>query len=91
MFGGSGCFWYGNALKITAYFEAIRKRPDRAKIRNDWIERAMRSPVREEVQTDGRIRRWVQVPEMEDRYLRVILLPDGETVHNAFFDRRFKP
>ena len=24
---------------------------------------------------------------MESRYLRVILLPDGETVHNAFFDR----
>ena len=28
---------------------------------------------------------------MEGRYLRVILLPDGETVHNAFFDRRFRP
>jgi hypothetical protein len=77
-------------VKITAYFEAIRRRPDRAVIRNEWIERAIRSPAREEVQTDGRIR-WVQVPEMEDRYLRVILLPDGETVHNAFFDRGFKP
>jgi hypothetical protein len=43
------------------------------------------------VQADGRIRRWVQVPEMENRYLRVVLLPDGETVHNAFFDRRFVP
>jgi hypothetical protein len=32
---------------------------------------------------DGRNRRWCQVPEMEDRYLRVILLADGETVHNA--------
>jgi hypothetical protein len=28
---------------------------------------------------------------MEARYLRVILLPDRETVHNAFFDRRFRP
>jgi len=26
---------------------------------------------------------------MENRYLRVILLEDGETVHNAFFDRGF--
>jgi len=25
---------------------------------------------------------------MENRFLRVIVLPDGETVHNAFFDRR---
>jgi hypothetical protein len=24
-------------------------------------------------------------------YLRVILLSDGETVHNAFFDRSFQP
>jgi hypothetical protein len=47
--------------------------------------------LREEVQADGRIRRWVKIEEMEGRYLRVILLPDGETVHNAFFDRRFEP
>jgi hypothetical protein len=31
------------------------------------------------------------IPEMENRWLRVILLADGETVHNAFFDRRFVP
>jgi hypothetical protein len=46
---------------------------------------------REGVQADGRIRRWAAVAEAEDKYLRVILLPDGETVHNAFFDRRFVP
>ena len=78
-------------MKVTAYFEAIRKRPDRALIRDEWIERAVRAPIREHLQTDGRIRRWVQVPEMEGRYLRVILLADGETVHNAFFDRGFEP
>ena len=43
------------------------------------------------VQQDGRIRRWAAITEMDGRYLRVILLPDGETVHNAFFDRSFKP
>jgi hypothetical protein len=78
-------------VKVTAYFEAIRKRADRAVIREEWIERAIRQPIREYVQADGRIRRWTQVAEMESRYLRVILLPDGETVHNAFFDRGFKP
>jgi hypothetical protein len=31
------------------------------------------------------------VPEMGKRYLRVVLPPDGETVHNAFFDRGFEP
>ena len=77
-------------MKVTAYFEAIRTRPDRAVIQDDWIERAIRNPLRQRVQADGRFRRWVQVPEMEGRYLRVILLSDGETVHNAFFDRGFK-
>lgn len=66
-------------------------RPDRVDIKVEWIERAMESPVREVVQQDGRIRRWVIVPEAEGKYLRVVLLPDGETVHNAFFDRGFKP
>jgi len=78
-------------VKYTHYFEAIRSRPDRTIIQEAWIERAIRSPIREAVQADGRIRRWAQVPEMGNRYLRVVLLPDGETVHNAFFDRGFVP
>ena len=78
-------------MKITAYFEAIRSRPDRGIIRIEWILRAKNSPIREQIQKDGRIRRWCHVPEMEYRYLRVILLPDHETIHNAFFDRNFKP
>ena len=76
-------------MKATLYFEAIRNRPDRGVIREEWIEQAIRAPLRETLQADGRIRRWVQVPEMGNRYLRVVLLADGETVHNAFFDRRF--
>ena len=68
-----------------------RAHPDRAIIEDSWIERAIREPVRESIQADGRIRRWVLVPEMEHRYLRVVLLEDGRTVHNAFFDRGFKP
>jgi len=32
-----------------------------------------------------------EVPEAEGRILRVVLLEDGETVRNAFFDRGFKP
>lgn len=83
--------WYFGNVKVTRYFEALRSRPDRAVIRDEWIERAIRTPVKEMVQADGRIRRWAQVAEMDNRYLRVVLLPDGETVHNAFFDRRFEP
>jgi hypothetical protein len=78
-------------VKFTEYFEAVRVRPDRAMIRLEWIERAIQHPVREMIQADGRICRWARVEEMGGRYLRVILLADGETVHNAFFDRSFEP
>jgi hypothetical protein len=78
-------------VKVTHYFAAIRVRADRTIIRDEWIEKAIQAPIRESIQADGRIRRWVQVPEMENRFLRVVILPDGETVHNAFFDRRFVP
>ncbi len=78
-------------MRFTRYFEAMRQRPDRAAIRLAWIERVISNPVREQIQQDGRIRRWAPIPEMDGRYLRVILLADGETVHNAFFDRSFQP
>ena len=64
-------------------------RPDRAIIRTEWIQRVVDFPVSEQVQKDGRIRRWARIPEMDNRFLRVILLADGETVHNAFFDRGY--
>lgn len=69
----------------------MRERSDRAAIRLEWIEHVIAHPIREQIQRDGRIRRWAPIPEMDGRYLRVILLPDGETVHNAFFDRSFHP
>jgi len=46
--------------------------------------------VKEIIQADGRIRRWAAIAEMDGKFLRVILLPDGETIHNAFFDRSFE-
>lgn len=78
-------------MKTTQYFQAMRLRPDRAMITDEWIQRAVEHPVREVIQADGRIRRWAQIPEMENRFLRVVLLADGETIHNAFLDRNFVP
>ncbi len=60
-------------------------------IRLEWIEHVIEHPVREVIQADGRIRRWAPIQEIGGRYLRVVLLADGETVHNAFFDRSFSP
>jgi hypothetical protein len=78
-------------VKFARYFQAIRSRPDRAIIRVEWIEQVIENPAREVIQADGRIRRWAPAEEMDGRYLRVVLLPDGEAVHNAFFDRSFEP
>ena len=78
-------------MKCTEYFRALHQRPDRAIIRDEWIQRVIDQPAKELIQQDGRIRRWAAIAEMDGRYLRVVLLPDGETIHNAFFDRRFKP
>jgi len=78
-------------MKTTRYFDHVRQRPDRAMIRDEWIEAVWREPVYETVQADGRIRRWARIAAMGNRYPRVVLLADGETVHNAFFDRRFRP
>ena len=77
-------------MKTTSYFRYTRQRPNRSRILDEWIVEAIENPVSEEVQSDGRIRRWAYV-DAEEKYLRVILLEDGETVHNAFFDRGFKP
>jgi len=79
----------GHRMKYTQYFLSTRERTDRAVIDLQWIERVIKNPIREEIQSDGRIRRWAYITEVE-KYLRVVLLEDGETVHNAFFDRSYK-
>ncbi len=75
-------------MKITEYFKHVRKKADRARIRDEWITYVIQFPEKSELQSDGRIRKWAWIAE-ENKYLRVILLEDGETVHNAFFDRSF--
>jgi hypothetical protein len=77
-------------MKYTRYFENTRTRPDRAAIKMEWIESTILSPDCECIQSDGRIRRWKKIIAADNKYLRVVLLEDGTTVHNAFFDRRFK-
>ena len=76
-------------MKTTQYFDYTRKRPDRVGIREDWIKFVIENPEKTETQSDGRIKKWAKISE-SGKYLRVILLEDGETVHNAFFDRSYK-
>ena len=76
-------------MKTTRYFEYTRNRQDRAQIKEEWIEFVIRNSEKTEIQSDGRLRKWSKISEV-NKYLRVILLEDGATVHNAFFDRSYK-
>ena len=79
-------------VKTTRYFDeqVRRKRPY---IELAWCIQVVASPLRRETQEDGRVRFWGEVTlpgEASPRYLRVVTLEDGETIHNAFFDRGFR-
>jgi hypothetical protein len=79
-------------MKTTRYFDeqVLRKRPY---LSFDMCLAVLQSPLRKVVQPDGRIRFFGRVSDAESgamRILRVVTLADGETVHNAFFDRGYK-
>jgi len=78
-----------NTPPTTFYFnnDVLLKRPY---IKLIWCEEAIANPIKREIQSDGRIRHWIFVPEL-NKYLRVVTLADGITIHNAFPDRRFQP
>ncbi len=77
--------------KWTPYFKKVRQlRPDRALIKDNWIQSVIDNPLHLEKQEDGRVRCWGHIEENNNKILRVVLLEDMKTVHNAFFDRRFK-
>lgn len=76
--------------KTTRYFDeqVLRKRPYLSLTLCEFV---LIDPVKIMEQSDGRIRHWRLVEVAgEARYLRVVTLDDGQTIHNAFFDRNFR-
>jgi hypothetical protein len=73
----------------TRYFreQVLRKRPY---LRLEWCERVLSSPDKVEVEPEGRVRYWGWIDEL-GKWLRVVTLEDGQTVHNAFPDRGYLP
>lgn len=74
-------------MKSTAYFirNMNEKRPY---LKLEWCELALREPDHKLLQSDGRMRYYKYIDEVK-KYIRVITLEDGETLHNVFFDRNF--
>jgi hypothetical protein len=76
--------------RYTAYFEkeVLRKRPY---LKRAWCEYVIEHAEKAEPQESNRVRFWARIPELGNRYLRVITLADRATIHNAFPDRGFTP
>ena len=75
----------------THYFALVAMaKPERRSIDPLDIKRALDRPLKRERQKDGRVRYWSWI-SARATYLRVVTLEDGETVHNAFYDRDFEP
>lgn len=79
-------------MKATRYFleQVLRKRPY---ITYSLCRTVLEAPLRRLRQEDGRIRFWGIVTDPRDggtRVLRVVTLDDGDTIHNAFYDRNFR-
>lgn len=76
-------------MKFSRYFD-LSVRPRRPYLKVEWIQFVLEAPERTETQADGRIRHWRHIPEL-GKYLRVVVLEDGETIHNAFPDSGYVP
>lgn len=75
-------------MKFTRYFseKVLVKRPY---LKLEWIEEILENPAKVGRQPEGRVRYWGYVEELK-KYLRVVTLEDGETIHNAFPDRDYR-
>jgi len=75
-------------MKFTKHFieDVMPKRPY---LDTDLLTDIINNPIKSEIQDDKKIKLWGYSSKFK-KYVRIILLEDGETVHTAFFDRNFK-
>ena len=75
---------------FSEHFERFRGyRPDRADITVEMCERGKAEPMKREDQDKGRTAYRGYVPE-RDRYLKVVVEPDGEEIVTAHGDLGFR-
>jgi hypothetical protein len=75
-------------ISTTDYFKnAVLKK--RTYLKPEWCINIIKNNSNKTVQDDGRIKYWGYI-ESANKFLRVVTLKDGKTLHNAFFDRNYK-
>lgn len=74
-------------IEVTDYFKnsVLIRRPY---LQEEWIKQAKNNPIEVREQIDGRMQHFMFIAEY-NKYLRVVF--EGNAVHNAFFDRKYKP
>ncbi|MBT3602549.1 MAG: hypothetical protein HOE48_25500 [Candidatus Latescibacteria bacterium] len=77
-------------IKTTQYFETFVtiNHPEADRYRHK-LHIALTEYIAIEKQPEGRTARWIYIGEA-DKYMRVVIMADGETIHNAFWDRDFR-
>lgn len=74
-------------MKTTEHFErALQQRPQ---IKREWCERIAKHSGFSQRMPNGRVRYWGWIEEL-GHYVRVVVLEDGETLHTAMIDSKFK-
>lgn len=75
-------------MKYSNHF-IIDVLPKRPYLTESLLSDILEQKLRIELQDNGRMKIWCYSSEYE-KYVRVVLMEDGETIHTAFFDRNIK-
>ncbi len=75
-------------MKLSKHFVEYSLK-EREYLSVELCERIINNCIKSEVQNDGRIRYWGFDPAL-NKFIRVVVESDGETLLTAHFDRNFK-
>ena len=75
-------------MKYSNHFlkDVRHKRPY---LNDEIIENILQNPLKIEIQDNGWTKIW-GFSNNHDKFIRIVMLEDGITIHTAFFDRNFK-
>lgn len=75
-------------MKFSNHFlrDVLPKRPY---LNEELLSEIINEPIKVEIQENGRQKIW-GYSQLYNKYIRVIVLEDNETIHTAFFDRDFE-